>query len=85
MASKLKIDLGGTDSADSTRPPSSLGYAGGSGSGSGAGGGQGVGGSGSLESFTGMGQSLSGRRMKGKGLSKKVEEVDASSRINRAE
>lgn len=81
MASKLKIDLGGTDSADSTRPPSSLGF-GGAGVGGGAGA---TSGGNSLESFTGMGQSLSGRRMKGKGLSKKVEEVDPSSRINRAE
>ena len=84
MASKLKIDLGETTSADSTRPPSAMGQ-GGSGSGSGSAG-AGPGGAGaSLESFTGMGQSLSGKRIKGRGLSKKVEEVDPSSKINRNE
>ena len=71
MASKLKIDLGGTTSAsaDSSRPASSLGMAGGAVQGS----------------FEGVGQSLSGRRIKGKGLGKKVEEVDPGSKINRAE
>lgn len=75
MASKLKIDLGETTSNESTRPSSAMGTAGGAG----------VGAGGSLESFTGMGQSLSGRRTKGKGLAKEVEKVDASSRINRTE
>jgi len=36
-----------------------------------------------LESFTGVGQSLSGKKVKGKGLAKKIEEVDSSSKINR--
>lgn len=82
MAEKLKIDLGETTlasaSAGSSRPASvassRLGAA--------------AGGSGDatpLESFTGVGQSLSGKRIKGKGLSKKIEEVDSGSRINRAE
>lgn len=78
MAEKLKIDLSGTTpaSAGSSRPGSSLG---------------GATGDGSLESgsagevFTGMGQSLSGRRVKGKGLAKKIEEVDPSSKIIRNE
>ena len=71
MADKLKIDLGGTTSASagSSRPASR------------ASGGSAEGG---LESFTGVGQSLSGKRVKGKGLAKKIEEVDASSKINRS-
>lgn len=71
MADKLKIDLGGTTSASagSSRPASRA--SGGSGDGN------------SLESFTGVGQSLSGKRVKGKGLAKKIEEVDAGSKINR--
>lgn len=73
MADKLKIDLGGTTlaSQDSSRPVSSLSVCT-QGSGDGA-----------LESFTGVGQSLSGRRIKGKGLAKKIEEVDPTSKINR--
>lgn len=73
MADKLKIDLGGTTlaSQDSSRPVSSLSVRT-QGSGDGA-----------LESFTGVGQSLSGRRIKGKGLAKKIEEVDPTSKINR--
>ncbi|WOO82114.1 Ubiquitin fusion degradation protein 1 [Vanrija pseudolonga] len=71
MADKLKIDLGGTTSADPSRPVSSLSTH--------------TQGSGEipLESFTGVGQSLSGKRVKGKGLARKIEEVDASSKINR--
>lgn len=38
-----------------------------------------------MEVFSGTGQSLSGRKVKGKGLAKKIEEVDASSRIIRNE
>ncbi|KIR59464.1 ubiquitin fusion degradation protein 1 [Cryptococcus bacillisporus CA1873] len=38
-----------------------------------------------VESFTGVGQSLSGKKVKGKGLAKKIEEVDPSSKINRAD
>lgn len=71
MADKLKIDLGSTTSADPSRPQSSLSIRT-QGSGEGA-----------LESFTGVGQSLSGRRVRGKGLSKKIEEVDPTSKINR--
>ncbi len=76
MADKLKIDLGGTTSgsAGSSRPASVISnQAGGSGD------------STPTESFTGVGQSLSGRKVKGKGLAKKIEEVDSTSRINRNE
>ena len=75
MADKLKIDLGGTTSvsAGSSRPASVAGDRSGSGDVT------------SLESFTGLGQSLSGRKVKGKGLAKKIEEVDSSSKINRNE
>lgn len=78
MADKLKIDLGGTTaaSAGSSRPGSSLGGAGGSGA---------SGESTPKEVFSGMGQSLSGRKVKGKGLAKKIEEVDPSSKIIRNE
>ncbi|GFZ49841.1 hypothetical protein JCM24511_07244 [Saitozyma sp. JCM 24511] len=74
MADKLKIDLGETTSvsAGSSRPVSSLSNRPG-----------GSGDSTPLESFTGVGQSLSGRKVKGKGLAKKIEEVDPSSKINR--
>jgi len=74
MADKLKIDLGGTTlaSQDSSRPVSSMSVRT-----------QGSGEGGPVESFTGVGQSLSGRRIKGKGLAKKIEEVDPSSKINR--
>jgi ubiquitin fusion degradation protein 1 len=70
MADKLKIDLGGTTaaSAGSSRPASRA-----------SGGSLDSG----LESFTGVGQSLSGKKVKGKGLAKKIEEVDPSSKINR--
>jgi ubiquitin fusion degradation protein 1 len=76
MADKLKIDLGETTSvsAGSSRPVSSLSNRPG-----------GSGDSTPLESFTGVGQSLSGRKVKGKGLAKKIEEVDPSSKINRNE
>ena len=76
MADKLKIDLGGTTSAsaESSRRPSVGSLAPG-----------GSGDSTPQESFTGVGQSLSGKRVKGKGLAKKIEEVDPSSRINRNE
>lgn len=79
MADKLKIDLGGTTpaSAGTTRPGSaaSLGRPGAGGSGDAT----------PKESFTGVGQSLSGRRVKGKGLAKPIEEVDPASKINRNE
>lgn len=73
MADKLKIDLGETTlaSANGSRPDSSASMRT-QGSGEQA-----------QESFTGVGQSLSGRRVKGKGLAKKIEEVDPSSKINR--
>ena len=45
----------------------------------------GAGGQGAKEVFSGVGHSLSGKKVKGKGLSKKIEEVDASSRIIRNE
>jgi ubiquitin fusion degradation protein 1 len=76
MADKLKIDLNKTNTAadEASRPASALSNK--------------LGGSGSstpLETFTGMGQSLSGKRVKGKGKAKKIEEVDPSSRISRFE
>ena len=79
MADKLKIDLGGTtsSSAGSTRPASRTSIS--------LGGGGGSGDSTPLESFTGVGQSLGGKKVKGKGMSKKIEEVDPSSRISRNE
>jgi ubiquitin fusion degradation protein 1 len=77
MADKLKIDLGGTTSAGSSRPVSRA-----SKTSTGEGG---VSETAPLESFTGIGQSLSGKRVKGKGLAKKIEEVDPSSKINRNE
>ncbi|KAK6908620.1 hypothetical protein I203_102623 [Kwoniella mangroviensis CBS 8507] len=81
MADKLKIDLSETHSvsAGSSRPGTSL-------SNRGAPGGAGGGGSGDatpIESFTGVGQSLNGKKVKGKGLAKKIEQVDQSSKINR--
>lgn len=71
MADKLKIDLGGTTSASagSSRPASRASGASGDAN--------------SLESFTGVGQSLSGKKVKGRGLAKKIEEVDPGSKINR--
>lgn len=73
MADKLKIDLGGTTPASSStsRPSSAASSA--------------LGAEGQPSVFTGYGQSLSGKRVKGKGLAKKIEEVDVNSRINRAE
>ena len=75
MADKLKIDLGGTtpSSVGSTRPNSRASFSNHSGEMT------------PLESFTGVGQSLSGRKVKGKGLAKKIEEVDPNSKINRNE
>lgn len=73
MADKLKIDLGGTTPASaSTSRPSSAASSAANASGEG-----GV--------FGGYGQSLSGKRVKGKGLAKKIEEVDPKSKINRSE
>lgn len=71
MADKLKIDVGETTSVDPSRPVSSMSIRT-----------QGSG-DGPLESFTGVGQSLSGKRIRGKGLAKKIEEVDPNSKINR--
>lgn len=79
MADKLKIDLGETTSASagSSRPASANSIRIGTGGGSGE--------STPKEVFSGVGQSLSGKKVKGKGLAKKIEEVDSSSRINRNE
>jgi ubiquitin fusion degradation protein 1 len=72
MADKLKIDLGGTTTASaSTSRPSSAASS--------------TPGEGQAGVFTGYGQSLSGKRVKGKGLTKKIEEVDSNSKINRVE
>jgi ubiquitin fusion degradation protein 1 len=73
MADKLKIDLGGTTpaSAGTSRPSSAA---------------SSLPNDNSLsEVFTGYGQSLSGKRVKGKGLAKAIESVDSSSKINRSE
>lgn len=69
MASKLKIDLNST-TPGSSRPSSAVGTAD----------------TGDFESFKGLGQTLNGRKTKGKGKSvRKIEEVDASSKIIRTE
>lgn len=72
MASKMKIDIN-SSTPGSSRPGSSLGnFASAPG--------------GEFESFKGAGQSLNGRKTKGKGKSaRKVEEVDPSSKIIRTE
>lgn len=74
MADKLKIDLGGTTPASSSRPGSAA-------SSRRIASGENTPG----EVFSGYGHSLSGKRVKGKGLSKKIEEVGPDSKINRAE
>ncbi|KDQ17967.1 hypothetical protein BOTBODRAFT_171661 [Botryobasidium botryosum FD-172 SS1] len=67
MASKLKIDLNST-TPGSSRASSAMGVAE----------------TGDFESFKGTGQTLNGRKTKGKGKSaRKIEEVDASSKIIR--
>ena len=72
MADKLKIDLGGTTSASaSTSRPSSAASS--------------IPNDAGNEVFTGYGHSLSGKRVKGKGLAKAIEGVDPSSKINRSE
>ncbi|WRT69854.1 uncharacterized protein IL334_006845 [Kwoniella shivajii] len=75
MADKLRIDLNDTHSvsAGSSRPGTSLSIRGNGGSGDAT----------PIESFTGVGQSLSGKKVKGKGLAKKIELVDETSKINR--
>lgn len=90
MAEKLKIDLGGTTLANASAGTSRSASVASSrpgvpGAGNAAGGGDGSGTATPLESFTGVGQSLSGKKIKGKGLAKKIEEVDSGSKINRAE
>ncbi|CAE6426055.1 unnamed protein product [Rhizoctonia solani] len=78
MAEKLKIDLNGS-TPGSSRPGSSLGIAGPS-----AGPSADV--SGGFDPFRGAGQTLSGRKTKGKGKSvRKIEEVDSSSTIIRTD
>lgn len=74
MADKLKIDLGGTTSASagSSRPASSTGS-------------NPAVPDGEFESFRGAGQSLNGRKTKGKGKAKKLEDVEEGSKIIRTE
>ncbi|ODN79302.1 hypothetical protein L202_03314 [Cryptococcus amylolentus CBS 6039] len=74
MAEKLNINLSETHSAGASRPGTSMSHRTG-----------GSGGQTPLESFTGVGQSLSGKKVKGRGLARKIEEVDPSSKINRNE
>jgi ubiquitin fusion degradation protein 1 len=81
MASKLKIDLN-SSSPGSSRPGSSLsgGFAGTSGANAVSKGGD------SWESFKGKGETLAGRKTKGKGISvRKAEDVAAGSKIIRTE
>lgn len=75
MADKLKIDLNSLTSANSTRPPSVA-----------------PSGTGSVdvglnefESFKGMGNTLNGKKAKGKGKNRLIEEVDQDSKIFRTE
>ena len=80
MASKLKIDLN-SSSPGSSRPASSMsgGFAAGNGTVVSKGGDQ-------WESFKGKGETLSGRKTKGKGIShRKVEQVPEGSKILRTE
>ncbi|KAJ7343388.1 ubiquitin fusion degradation protein UFD1-domain-containing protein, partial [Mycena albidolilacea] len=81
MASKLKIDLN-SSSPGSSRPGSSLsgGFAGTSGTNAVSKGGD------SWESFKGKGETLAGRKTKGKGISvRKAEDVAAGSKIIRTD
>jgi ubiquitin fusion degradation protein 1 len=81
MASKLKIDLN-SSSPGSSRPGSSLsgGFAGTSGAATVSKGGD------QWESFKGKGETLAGRKTKGKGISvRKAEDVSAGSKIIRTE
>lgn len=77
MADKLKIDINSLSSAVSTRPSSAASSR-----------------TGTVvpapevtgyESFKGSGATLNGRRTKGKGLAKQIQEVDKDSRITRTE
>ncbi|KAF8682395.1 UFD1 protein [Rhizoctonia solani] len=78
MAEKLKIDLGGS-TPGSSRPGSSLGIAGPSA-------GPSADAPGGFDPFKGSGQTLAGRKTKGKGKSvRKIEEVDPSSTIIRTD
>lgn len=72
MATKMKIDVN-SSTPGSSRPGSSLGHFA-------------AAPTNGFESFKGAGQSLNGRKTKGKGKSaRKVEEVDPSSKIIRTE
>ncbi len=76
MANKLKIDINSTTSATSSRPSSVASVRPGSSVDAA---------SGADEVFRGAGATLNGRRTKGKGKAKKVEEVDKDSKIIRTE
>ena len=69
MASKLNIDVNST-------VPSRAGS---------AGGGDSTDGEAAFEAFVGGGRTLNGRRTKGKGLTRKIEEVEKDSKIQRTE
>lgn len=77
MADKLKIDINSLSSAVSTRPSSAASSRTGA-----AAPAPDVGG---YESFKGSGATLNGRRTKGKGLAKQIQEVDKDSKITRTE
>ncbi len=76
MADKLKIDLNSTTSATSTRPSSVASMRPPSSNNDS---------SVEFETFKGLGATLNGRKTKGKGKSKKLEEVDKDSKIIRTE
>jgi len=76
MADKLKIDINSTTSATSTRPPSAASLRPPSSINDSGG---------EFETFKGLGATLNGRRTKGKGKAKKVDEVDKDSKIIRTD
>jgi ubiquitin fusion degradation protein 1 len=76
MADKLKIDINSTTSATSSRPPSVASVRPPSSLNDSGG---------EFETFKGLGATLNGRKTKGKGKAKKLEEVDKDSKIIRTE
>jgi hypothetical protein len=77
MADKLKIDINSLSSAVSTRPSSAASSR------------TGIPGptpdAGGYEIFKGTGATLNGRKTKGKGFAKQIQEVDKDSKITRTE
>ncbi|KAI5452316.1 ubiquitin fusion degradation protein [Naganishia albida] len=77
MADKLKIDINSLSSAVSTRPSSAASSRTGAAAAASE--------TGGYESFKGSGATLNGRRTKGKGLAKQIQEVDKDSKITRTD